>query len=64
MVRTQAPKLGVSSPEFAGPLSPGGMQQELINEQPGIYVLACILRAQDGREQTQLGMERTIQIVK
>ena len=37
---------------------------ELINERPGIYVLACILRTQDGREQTQLGMERTIRIVR
>jgi hypothetical protein len=61
---TEAPKLGTSFPEFAGPLSPGGVQQELINERPGIYVLACILRTQDGREQTQLGMERTIEIVK
>jgi hypothetical protein len=60
----EAPKLGISFPEFAGPLSPGGVQQDLINERPGIYVLACILRTQDGREQTQLGMERTIQIVR
>jgi hypothetical protein len=60
----EAPKLGISFPEFAGPLSPGGVQQELIAELPGIYVLACILRTQDGREQTQLGMERTIQIVR
>jgi len=60
----EAPKLGISFPEFAGPLSPGGVQQELINERPGIYVLACILRTQDGREQTQLGMERTIRIVR
>ena len=60
----EAPKLGTSFPEFAGPLSPGGVQQELITEPPGIYVLACILRTQDGREQTQLGMERTIRIVK
>jgi hypothetical protein len=60
----EAPKLGISFPEFAGPLSPGGAQQELINERPGIYVLASILRTQDGREQTQLGMERTIQIVR
>lgn len=60
----QAPKLGTSFPEFAGPLSPGGVQQELITEQPGIYVLACIMRTQDGREHTQLGMERTIQIVR
>ena len=60
----QAPRLGISFPEFAGPLSPGGVQQEVINERPGIYVLASILRTQDGREQTQLGMERTIQIVR
>ncbi len=59
----QAPKLGISFPEFAGPLSRGGVQQELITQRPGIYVLACILRTQDGREQTQLGMERTIRIV-
>jgi hypothetical protein len=31
----RAPKLGMSFPEFAGPLSPGGVQQELINERPG-----------------------------
>jgi len=60
----QAPKLGISFPEFAGPLSPGGVQQELITERPGIYVLACILPTQDGREQTQLGMERTVRIVR
>ncbi len=60
----EAPKLAISAPEFAGPLSPGGVQQELINARPGIYVLASILRTQDGREQTQLGMEQTIQIVK
>ncbi|MHB8235541.1 MAG: hypothetical protein ACYDHT_12900 [Solirubrobacteraceae bacterium] len=60
----QAPKLGTSFPEFAGPLSPGAVQQELIDEQPGTYVLACIMRTQDGREHTQLGMERTIQIVR
>jgi hypothetical protein len=59
----EAPKLGISFPEFAGPLSPGGAQQELINERPGLYVLASILRTQDGREQTQLGMVRTIRIV-
>jgi hypothetical protein len=50
--------------QLAGPLSPGGVQQELISQRPGIYVLASILRAQDGCEQTQLGMERTIQIVR
>jgi hypothetical protein len=60
----EAQKVGISAPEFAGPLSPGGAQQELINERPGVYLLVCIMRTQDGREHTQLGMERTIQIVK
>jgi hypothetical protein len=60
----KAQKLGTNVPEFAGPLSPGGLQQELINERPGVYVLVCIMRTQDGREQTQLGMQRTIQIVR
>jgi hypothetical protein len=60
----EAPELGISFPEFAGPLSRGGVQQEVITERPGIYVLACILRTQDGREETQLGMERTIRIVR
>jgi hypothetical protein len=60
----KAKTLVISSPEFAGPLSTGGTQQELINERPGIYVLVCIMRTQDGREHTQLGMEHTIRIVK
>jgi hypothetical protein len=60
---TEAPKLGTSFPEFAGPLSPGAYQQEVITQRPGTYVLACIMRTQDGRELAQLGMERTIQIV-
>jgi hypothetical protein len=60
----EAPKLGISFPEFAGPLSRGGLQQEIITARPGIYVLASILPTQDGREQTQLGMERTVRIVK
>lgn len=61
---TAAQKLAISSPEFAGPLSPGGLQQETINQKPGVYVLVCIMKTQDGREHTLLGMERTIQIVK
>ncbi len=61
---SEAQKIGISAPEFAGPLSPGGAQQELINERPGTYLLVCIMRTQDGREHTQLGMERTIQITR
>jgi hypothetical protein len=59
-----AERLAIGGANFAGPLSPGGMQQEVINAKPGIYVLACFMNAQDGREHTQLGMERTIRIVK
>jgi hypothetical protein len=59
-----ARRLSVGAANFAGPLSPGGMQQEVINDTPGVYVLACFMNAQDGREHTQLGMLRTIKIAK
>jgi hypothetical protein len=64
LVRFPARRLAIGVANFAGPLSPGGMQQEVINAKPGIYVLACFMNAQDGREHTQLGMERMIRIVK
>jgi hypothetical protein len=63
----QAAKLATSQtafPTFDGDLSPGQMQQEMITTPPGIYVIACFMGTQDGREHTQLGMERTIRIVK
>jgi hypothetical protein len=60
----QAQKLATSQPVFDGGLSRGGMQQEVINEPPGYYVIACFMNSQDGREHTQLGMEETIHIVK
>jgi hypothetical protein len=49
---------------FAGPISHGAMQQEVITEPPGVYVIACAMNAEDGREHFQLGMFRTIRIVK
>jgi hypothetical protein len=49
---------------FAGPLSHGAMQQELISQPPGVYVIACAMNAEDGRDHYQLGMFRTIKIVK
>jgi len=49
---------------FAGPLSPGGMQQETITAMRGVYVLACFMDTQDHREHIQLGMERMIKITK
>jgi hypothetical protein len=59
-----AMKVATGGGSFAGPLSSGAMQQFAVATKPGIYVLACFMDAQDGREHTQLGMERTIQIVK
>lgn len=49
---------------FAGPLSHAELQQEVINETPGVYVIVCAMNAEDGREHYQLGMFRTITIVK
>jgi hypothetical protein len=50
--------------QFAGPLSHAELQQEVINEPPGVYVIACAMNAEDGRDHYQLGMFRTIKIVK
>lgn len=49
---------------FAAPLSHGSMQQEVITQPPGIYVIFCAMNAEDGRDHYQLGMERIIRIVK
>jgi hypothetical protein len=45
-------------------LSPGAYQQMTITQHPGIWVVACLMNTQDGREHTQLGMIRIIRIVK
>jgi hypothetical protein len=60
----QAEKLAIGGVAFAGPLSSGAYQQETINAKPGVYVQACFMNAQDGREHTRLGQERIIKIVK
>jgi hypothetical protein len=49
---------------LAGPISPGGMQQEVLHVKPGYYVEACFMDTQDHREHTALGMERLIRVVK
>ena len=49
---------------FAGPLSHAELQQEVINEPPGVYVIYCAMNAEDGREHFQLGMFKTITIAK
>jgi hypothetical protein len=49
---------------FTGPLSTGTREQEIITEPPGVYVMFCAMTSQDGRQHYQLGMFRTIRIVK
>jgi hypothetical protein len=49
---------------LAGPISPGGLQQAVLNAKPGYYIEACFMDTQDHREHTQLGMMRLIRVVK
>ncbi|HUA49150.1 MAG TPA: hypothetical protein VMA77_28195 [Solirubrobacteraceae bacterium] len=60
----QLMKVATSFGQFMGPASSGAVEQFVVHAKPGIYVLACFMDTQDGREHTQLGMERTIRIVK
>ena len=46
-----------------GPVSHGAVQQFVLKAKPGWYVEACFMDTQDGREHTQLGMERLIHVV-
>ncbi len=57
-------KLIIGEPFGAGPLSHEAFQQQTINAKPGIYVQACFMETQDGRDHTRLGMERIIKITK
>ena len=57
-------KLATGFADLMDPASPGAMQQEILNAKPGYYVQACFMDTQDGREHTQLGMERVIRIAK
>jgi hypothetical protein len=61
----QAGKLFAGPPVgFAGPLSSGAYQQEVITAKPGWYVEVCFMDTQDKRSHTLLGMERIIKINK
>jgi hypothetical protein len=61
----KASKLATNSfVSLIGPASPGAMQQQVLQAKPGYYVEACFMTTLDGREHTQLGMERLIKIVK
>jgi hypothetical protein len=65
LIKGAAKKYGTGvKGQFVGPLSHAELQQEVINEPPGVYVIFCAMNAQDGREHFQLGMFRTITIVK
>ena len=62
----QAMQLLGPNPTFVsllGPASPGAMQQQVLSVPPGYYVEACFMDTQDGRDHTQLGMLRLVQIV-
>jgi hypothetical protein len=60
----RAQKLATGEVNLQGPVSPDGMQQEVLNAKAGFYFQACFMDTQDGREHTQLGMERLIKITK
>jgi hypothetical protein len=49
---------------FAPPISHEAFEQETITAKPGLYVQACFMETQDGRDHTRLGMERIIRITK
>jgi hypothetical protein len=50
--------------DLLGPASPGAMQQQVLKAKPGYYVEACFMDTIDGREHTQLGMERLVRVLK
>jgi len=50
--------------EIFGPVSHGAVQQQMMKTKPGYYVEVCFMNTQDGREHTQLGMERLVKVVK
>lgn len=59
----QAQKLATGFTELAGTVSKGAVVQQTLHAKPGVYVLACFMDTQDGREHTQLGMLRMIKVV-
>jgi hypothetical protein len=60
----KAQKLATGFVDLMDPASPGAVQQQTLNAKPGYYVQACFMDTQDGREHTQLGMERLVRIAK
>lgn len=60
----KAKHLSIGGTTFADPISSGASQQLKITARPGYWVLASFITIQDGREDTQLGMERIIRIAR
>jgi hypothetical protein len=60
----KAGKLATGEYSFDNLLSHGGYQQYVVGVPTGYWVIACFMNTQDGRDHTQLGMERVIDIVK
>jgi hypothetical protein len=58
----KAQRLATGFFSFYNIMTHGAYQQQVINNRPGHWVLACFMDTQDGREHTQLGMERVIRI--
>ncbi len=48
---------------FDGGLSTDAYQQMTITQHPGVWIIVCLMDTQDGRQHTQLGMERIIRIL-
>ncbi len=59
-----AQRLATGFTAFFNILTHGAYQQQVVHVRPGYWVLACFQATQDGREHTQLGMERVIHITK
>jgi hypothetical protein len=57
-----AQRLATGFTAFFNILTHGAYQQQVVHVRPGYWVLACFMATQDGREHTQLGMERVIHI--
>lgn len=56
-------KLADSFITLAGALSQGGVVQQTLHAKAGVYILACFMDTQDGREHSQIGMLRMIKVV-
>jgi hypothetical protein len=60
----KAQSLADGSYQFFSILTHGQSEQQVVNLRAGYWVIACFMDTQDGREHTQLGMERVIRIVR